>query len=164
VLNALGVRWALAPALLRHHVPHTSTTTLPRTGGGTEEEDTDTGLPPPPLRLLSGVLPTALLEHLRESFAPDARYWSEHNYFDPATPFFSYLAPLGQESRTTGSVEQAIVAVYDALRSTPATAEWMRGVSCAEWCDDASCPCPSSSALRCVQCLPVQHEHRLTST
>jgi hypothetical protein len=160
VLNALGVRWTLAPALLRHHVPHTSTTTLPRTTDDGAEQDTDTAPPPPPLRLLSDVLPTPLLEHLRQSFAPDARYWSEHHYYDPATPFFSYLAPLDQESRPTGSVEQAIGAVYNALRSTPSTAEWMRGVRCAEWCDAAStCPCAPPpvicSSLRAVSLCPA---------
>ena len=33
----------------------------------------------------------AVLRDLTEGLAPSAAFWDDHNYFEPETPFFSYL-------------------------------------------------------------------------
>ena len=122
MLHSLGVRWALAPALLRH-LP---TTASPATAPSMEAT-------PPPVRLLRNVLPPRLLDHLAAAFAPASPYWTHHRYHEPATPFFSYLAPI-HDGRARCSVEQALRMVHTALQHTAGLENtWMRGVTHAEW-------------------------------
>jgi len=80
-------------------------------------------------------LPTAMLQHLKEVFASDSSFWSEHNYdslsnSSRTSGYFSYLYDL-QHHQPTNSIEQIIEYVndlvckqYPAVKTECKYAEW----------------------------------------
>eukprot|EP00940_MAST-03C_sp_MAST-3C-sp2_P003588 g3588.t1 len=88
--RALKFRWKLSPAVW---------TT------GQETMTTKTASSLPPACFVDDLLPTDVFARVRECFAPDSPFWTEHGY--PTETFFSYYEPFAR--RGSNNVVRTIV-------------------------------------------------------
>ncbi|KAL3136683.1 hypothetical protein ABBQ38_005919 [Trebouxia sp. C0009 RCD-2024] len=82
------------------------------------------------LRVFQDALPGNVFQQIRQGLDQSAAFWDDHNYFEPQTPFFSYLYDLASAPNTT--IEAAIQELHSLLLQSaygPCLAE----VTCAEW-------------------------------
>ncbi|KAA6422753.1 MAG: hypothetical protein FRX49_07288 [Trebouxia sp. A1-2] len=118
VLTRLNCTYRLAPAVLMLNaqvMPETASANSP-----------DAFLP----CVIRDSVSEALFKQLRSGLSATASFWTDHQYFEPETPFFSYLYQLDSVPETV--IDAAIQELHSMLLGS-AYGPCMTGVTSAEW-------------------------------